>query len=219
MRARPLVSFGASGCPLVISSERSVLSVIPSERSESSDLHLAESRSLRRAEELITRRRGGAEDCNCSPGRTARHRCSAPLHARSKSKDFGIGIQPLVAPRPCSVLPVLRGSAGSALTKQQVTRALAPLSGRSRFLDSLRSLGMTEGSCARSVGMTSRGSPPRLRDPPRLRVKTHSATKPPEARRAERNAQSPPARLTATRTSPPLPPRVRASRAGPRTRC
>ena len=53
--------------------------------------------------------------------RTARgFEMQEPPHGTSPSttpreNDFGIGIQPLLAPRPCSVLPMLRGSAWDAV--------------------------------------------------------------------------------------------------------
>src|SRR5690349_12503571 len=92
--AAPILSFRAS--PALILSFRPSAAppfVIPSERSESRNLHSSGSRSLRN---VFSRRgaevRRGAE--NNSPGRDART-TTLLLHPRLQGRDFGVGIPPV----------------------------------------------------------------------------------------------------------------------------
>jgi len=84
--------------------------VIPSERSESRNLHLLfGTRSLRRDFHAEAQRCAEAQRTALGVELLALPYGSSP--AIPPKNNFGVGIQPFVVPRPCSVLPILRGSA------------------------------------------------------------------------------------------------------------
>jgi hypothetical protein len=73
---------------------------------------------LRHATCFTQRRRGRQRRRGPPSGSRSLHQRTVALHPRPNSKDFAVGIQPLMAPRPCSVLRV-----SAAPRDQQFTRA------------------------------------------------------------------------------------------------